>query len=578
MFHAASRLQVTIFFMVALTVIAGIITLRVIINSKALDEVENGKTWTFDAGGEYSFDNDTLELASGRAQFKDHPQIVTGTSRNPGFDNNREFWDNDMMGGTGGFMIANFSDENLGNPGWMACTYTTPNNSQHFGSYYMQAHNVSQDHPETAVAAMDFKIQTLNLRSGDHAYVFLSVDDDPRGILTYTDAIWWQEITASGGWTSTPTIDVSSRISTAGIYYVKLGLWVDTAVDPVNPQRQVYFFYDNAEFSWSKTLAPTHSIEHETIRPIDAFESSAVRRWKNFSEEATKNGGEVYYQLSGDGGNSWQYYDGTRWTEAGTYQYNTVLEVDDHLEEFDASSKSLTFQAYLKARNDTTNVLLDSVSVEASSELGAPDPQAETTGTRESPTASPTMTTLTIAQPQGDEQLPTETFFAAKLHAAWDQGERRLEALTWLEEDGVRVEEYADADSATLFVTDEQGNEVITLSSSTKENGIFRFNAENVMLEEGKRYIAQSGVVKDGTKTPSAKTEFLVQGGVLTSLALTGAEGAEASPTGIFGSPRKDESLSTQWTVYLVLLSVSFALIMLALAVFIIDKENRSSP
>ncbi len=92
------------------------------------------------------------------------------------------------------------------------------------------------------------------------------------------------------------------------------------------------------------------------------YTPGAVDAWLGFTETATKNGGEIYYQLSDDNGATWYYWDGSAWSPAGATNYNTATVINDNLWQFGSAKKSLTFKAFLHGTGSQT-VALDAVQV-----------------------------------------------------------------------------------------------------------------------------------------------------------------------------------------------------------------------
>ncbi len=68
----------------------------------------------------------------------------------------------------------------------------------------------------------------------------------------------------------------------------------------------------------------------QTITPLIV---TPFVKWTGFSETANKNGGEIYYALSGDGGQSWLYFDGSNWSPAIGHG-NTASEINNHISNF----------------------------------------------------------------------------------------------------------------------------------------------------------------------------------------------------------------------------------------------------
>ncbi len=57
-------------------------------------------------------------------------------------------------------------------------------------------------------------------------------------------------------------------------------------------------------------------------------------KWDGFSETAQKNGGEIYYALSSDGGLNWLYFNNNAWVDAGVENGNTASEINSHISNF----------------------------------------------------------------------------------------------------------------------------------------------------------------------------------------------------------------------------------------------------
>ncbi len=92
------------------------------------------------------------------------------------------------------------------------------------------------------------------------------------------------------------------------------------------------------------------SLCQTVIQPTQFFQASDILHWTGFREAATKNGGEIAYQLSHDGGLTWLWWDGTSWSDAGRNNFNTAAQVNAHIAEFpllDTQSGTILFNAQL---------------------------------------------------------------------------------------------------------------------------------------------------------------------------------------------------------------------------------------
>ena len=82
----------------------------------------------------------------------------------------------------------------------------------------------------------------------------------------------------------------------------------------------------------------------------------------DFLETAQKNGGEIYYQLSNDGGNSWRYWNGTSWSSADPDDYNTADSLQENITSFPAGGGSFLFKAFLVS-DGSVQVKLDNIQI-----------------------------------------------------------------------------------------------------------------------------------------------------------------------------------------------------------------------
>ncbi|MDP3696813.1 MAG: hypothetical protein Q8R55_02150 [Candidatus Taylorbacteria bacterium] len=78
-----------------------------------------------------------------------------------------------------------------------------------------------------------------------------------------------------------------------------------------------------------------------TLQTITPLVVTPFVKWTGFFETANKNGGEIYYALSGDGGLTWLYWNGSAWTDAGAENGNIALDINDHISSFPAFAEAL---------------------------------------------------------------------------------------------------------------------------------------------------------------------------------------------------------------------------------------------
>ncbi|MEA3420326.1 MAG: LamG-like jellyroll fold domain-containing protein, partial [Acidobacteriota bacterium] len=89
------------------------------------------------------------------------------------------------------------------------------------------------------------------------------------------------------------------------------------------------------------------SLCQTTLRPLKSLFISELEEWTGFIEMADKNGGEIYYQLSDDNGNTWMYLDGKDWLVAkNNSDSNTANEIDKYISKFPTDAGQIIFKAF----------------------------------------------------------------------------------------------------------------------------------------------------------------------------------------------------------------------------------------
>lgn len=132
----------------------------------------------------------------------------------------------------------------------------------------------------------------------------------------------------------------------------------------------------------TKTFSGVQSEIYFTNNPVITANNSVLfETLTNFDEVAIKNGGEVKYQFSNNGGSTWYWYSsGWQMTSNGYTQSNTAAELDANLASFPKGSGSFKFRAYLHS-NGLDTVVLESINLgyttaDPESELD-PDPESD---------------------------------------------------------------------------------------------------------------------------------------------------------------------------------------------------------
>ena len=116
----------------------------------------------------------------------------------------------------------------------------------------------------------------------------------------------------------------------------------------------------------------------QTITLNDAAYVAGVSTLDTFNSNETLNGGAITYRLSNDNGSTWQYWDGDSWEESSsTSQANVASVINTNLSTLPTTYYGIKWQAVL-AGDGTQQVTLNSNTMEATSDLTDPDPNAST--------------------------------------------------------------------------------------------------------------------------------------------------------------------------------------------------------
>jgi len=114
---------------------------------------------------------------------------------------------------------------------------------------------------------------------------------------------------------------------------------------------------------------PTYSIDSESkVYAIDnpsiySSTSQLFTSVSGFTETATKNGGEIKYQISNDNGTTWYWYNsGWTTTSTGYTEANTADDINSNIATFPVGSGQFLFKAYLNS-DGTQLVQINNVDV-----------------------------------------------------------------------------------------------------------------------------------------------------------------------------------------------------------------------
>lgn len=135
--------------------------------------------------------------------------------------------------------------------------------------------------------------------------------------------------------------------------------------DTVRSNNWILAQYNNQNspstfFSVGTQTAPSFDVSDPSIvatNPVTITSSLT-----SFTETATKNGGEIKYQLTNNNGTTWYWWNGSTWasTVTGYTEANTASDINSHISTFPVGAGDFNFKGYFHS-NGSQMIQLDSL-------------------------------------------------------------------------------------------------------------------------------------------------------------------------------------------------------------------------
>ena len=348
--------------------IAGIIILKVMLvftfsfYFSVQTLLASSQNWTFDLSGDYVHNNNKIEFVSGIASLKAINSTVSGTNSNTSFSTSSVGWTyaswvHDVNGSNSG----NYQSTGGNTGGYININLSVRRNKTEAG-YWSQPFIVSVNYPDTATLNLDWR--NVSFGNTPKTYRLYAFIESTSGVPGATSTAVWNsgEITGTTTWTSVINVDIKSKLSTSGTYYLKIGAYATRPNTAPNNSTYISGF-DNVLINWSKNVS-SYSTDKPDIYPVESLSTSHVLIWNSFVESAVKNGGQIYYQLSDDDGVSWKYWNNSSWTTATlANHYNTSSVVNSNIHLFSTSTNKIKWKAFLES-NGSQKVSLDTITID----------------------------------------------------------------------------------------------------------------------------------------------------------------------------------------------------------------------
>jgi len=294
----------------------------------------------YTTSSEYTFDSNKIEVAGGFAQLKAQGSTVSGQTTNSGFNTGTSGWTFSQWGNNVSQTGSHVSSG--GNTGGYANVNMTAAKNKKAGGYWYQAFTTTVNDP---VATVSFDWRSLAYDpTPDSYHVYAFVDTSSGSPTTAQNVFDSGNIVGTTNWGSSGSIDVSSRVTTAGTYYLKVAVFVDYT----NKTRGPFTVgFDNASLDWSKTVG-SYPIDSPSIYRNLSFSAPSISSWNSFSETSELNGGSIRYQLSDDNGATWKYFNGSSWVNAvSTTNHNDATTIDSNIGSFPTANSQIHVRAFL---------------------------------------------------------------------------------------------------------------------------------------------------------------------------------------------------------------------------------------
>jgi hypothetical protein len=314
--------------------------------------------WNFNTPADYTYDAAEIEVTGGAAQLKDIS--ASGGTTNPGFNTDASGWTYYSWEAPADTTNSGSYVSSGGNPGgFVQVDLGATKKNKTVAGYWMQSFTTTIDDPASATLSLDWKaIAFVSPTPPNTFQVYAFVDNDDSNPHV-GQSVWSSgEITGTTAWAGSGSIDITSKLTAADTYYLKIAVYAKTP--GTNAVYQYAAGVDNVSLNWSRGM--TYANDQPTIEPTDFLTLADVISWNSFTETATKNGGEIYYQLSHQGG-SWKYWDGLAWSNANTpADSNTAVTINANISSFSIASEQIKWKAFLTG-DGMQQVILDNVAV-----------------------------------------------------------------------------------------------------------------------------------------------------------------------------------------------------------------------
>ena len=330
-------------------------------------------TWTFSSPSDYTFDSTKIEFSGDSARLKDLGSITSSSTINSGLTSDSTGWTYADWTDPSNVVVGGTRQTTGGNPGPYPDVNIAINGSgsqnRTGAGYWQQTFITNVSSPDSATLNLDWKSITYTSPvASPNTYKLYAFIETASGAPVSTSTAVWNsgEITGVTSWAGIATTSITSKIPTAGTYYLKIAAY---ATSPL--QNQNYSFvsgFDNIIANWSKVTS-LFSTSTPTTTPVNSLSATRIVSWNTFTESANPNGGSINYQLSGDNGANWKYWNGSSWaTTTLSTNVNSSSTINFNIASFATSTNQIKWRAFFTS-NGSQQVTLNSVAIDYTENL-----------------------------------------------------------------------------------------------------------------------------------------------------------------------------------------------------------------
>ena len=199
-----------------------------------------------------------------------------------------------------------------------------------------------------------------------HLIATYNGSSDINNARIYVDSISQSRTINENGLTSTIQNERNCYLGVRDVVDYYFNGRIDEAViyDKELSQAEVTLRWNSGN-GIEEMLSEDYPTDKPTIRPVDSWQSLGLIQLTAFNETlGGGNQGSIGYQLSGDNGMNWLFWNGASWAIAGDDDYNDALTIQTNIESFLIDSDKIVFKAFLIS-DGTQQVELDKIKITA---------------------------------------------------------------------------------------------------------------------------------------------------------------------------------------------------------------------